>query len=86
MVITGDPTQIDLPLGVKSGLKDALEILPKIKGVEIVHFTESDVVRHDMVTRIVKAYRARDMRLTDQPLKKKKEQTNSADGNEDKDA
>ncbi len=66
MVITGDPSQIDLPFGAKSGLKDALEILPKIKGVEIVHFTEEDVVRHDLVTRIVKAYNKRDAQLPQQ--------------------
>ncbi len=60
MVVTGDPSQIDLPFGAKSGLKDALEILPKIKGCDIVHFSEEDVVRHDMVTRIVKAYNRRD--------------------------
>ena len=60
MVITGDPSQIDLPFGAKSGLKDALEILPKVKGVEIIEFGEEDVVRHDMVTRIVKAYNKRD--------------------------
>ncbi len=59
MVITGDPSQIDLALGVKSGLKDALEILPKIKGVEVVRFGEEDVMRHDLVTRIVKAYNRR---------------------------
>ena len=63
MVITGDPSQIDLPFGAKSGLKDALEILPKIRGVEIVNFTEEDVVRHDLVTRIVKAYNKRDGKL-----------------------
>ena len=40
MVITGDPSQIDLPFGAKSGLKDALEILPKIRGVEIIRFGE----------------------------------------------
>ena len=60
MVITGDPSQIDLPFGAKSGLKDALEILPKVKGVEIIEFGEEDVVRHDLVTRIVKAYNKRD--------------------------
>lgn len=64
MVITGDPTQIDLPFGAKSGLHDALEILPQLKGVTVVNFTEKDVVRHDMVTRIVTAYAARDMTLT----------------------
>jgi len=63
MVITGDPSQIDLPFGAKSGLKDALEILPKIRGVEIVRFGEEDVVRHDLVTRIVKAYNKRDAML-----------------------
>jgi len=63
MVITGDPSQVDLPFGAKSGLKDALEILPKIKGCEIIHFSEDDVVRHDMVTRIVKAYNKRDGKL-----------------------
>ena len=63
MVITGDPSQIDLPFGAKSGLKDALEILPKIRGVKIIQFGEEDVVRHDMVTRIVKAYNKRDAKL-----------------------
>lgn len=65
MVVTGDPTQIDLPFGAKSGLRDALEILPALKGVSVVNFTEKDVVRHDMVTRIVKAYRRRDGALSD---------------------
>ncbi len=66
MVITGDPSQIDLPFGAKSGLKDALEILPKIRGVEIIRFGEEDVVRHDLVTRIVKAYNRRDATLPPQ--------------------
>lgn len=63
MVITGDPSQVDLPFGAKSGLKDALEILPTIKDVEIIHFGEEDVVRHNLVTRIVKAYNRRDKDL-----------------------
>ncbi len=68
MAITGDPTQVDLPFGAKSGLKDALEILPSVAGVSIIRFAEEDVVRHDMVTRIVKAYNKRDgqrLRLSD---------------------
>ena len=65
MVITGDPSQIDLPFGAKSGLKDAMEILPKVRGVDIIRFGEEDVVRHDMVTRIVKAYNRRDAKLPD---------------------
>jgi phosphate starvation-inducible PhoH-like protein len=65
MVITGDPSQVDLPFGAKSGLRDALEILPKVKGVALIKFTDQDVVRHDMVTRIVRAYNKRDRTLTD---------------------
>jgi phosphate starvation-inducible protein PhoH and related proteins len=65
MVITGDPSQVDLPFGAKSGLKDAIEILPKVRGVDIIRFGEEDVVRHDMVTRIVKAYNRRDAKLPD---------------------
>ena len=72
MVITGDPSQIDLPFGAKSGLRDALEILPKIKGVDIVRFGEEDVVRHDLVTRIVKAYNHRDAKLTEKRAAAKK--------------
>ena len=58
MVITGDPTQIDLPRGVKSGLVSALEILKTVKGISFSVFTSNDVVRHHMVTRIIKAYEA----------------------------
>lgn len=60
MVITGDLSQVDLPLGAKSGLKDALEVLEEQPGIGTVHFTHRDVVRHDLVTRIVHAYDKRD--------------------------
>jgi phosphate starvation-inducible PhoH-like protein len=60
MVVTGDPTQIDLPTGAKSGLADALDALDGIEGVAMVRFTERDVVRHPLVARIVGAYDARD--------------------------
>ncbi len=60
MVVTGDLTQIDLPAGVKSGLADALEILKNTDGVSTITFNRDDVVRHDLVTRIVSAYDARD--------------------------
>jgi len=60
MVVTGDLSQIDLPCGVHSGLADALEILDGVKGVARVNFTSRDVVRHDLVARIVEAYDARD--------------------------
>ena len=60
MVVTGDLTQVDLPRGTKSGLEDALETLDDVKGVGRVNFTHRDVVRHDLVTRIVEAYDKRD--------------------------
>lgn len=56
MAVTGDLSQIDLPLGVPSGLKEAVKVLRGVKGVDIIEFGESDVVRHPLVTRIVKAY------------------------------
>jgi phosphate starvation-inducible PhoH-like protein len=56
MVITGDPTQIDLPGGRRSGLLDAAEVLRGVEGIGFVYFNETDVVRHPLVQRIVKAY------------------------------
>ncbi|MCI4664649.1 MAG: PhoH family protein [Neomegalonema sp.] len=60
MVITGDPSQIDLPRGIRSGLDDALATLDGVKGVAIARMTDSDVVRHPLVARIVQAYARRD--------------------------
>jgi phosphate starvation-inducible protein PhoH and related proteins len=60
MVVTGDPTQVDLPPGARSGLADALEALEGIESVAVVRFTAQDVVRHPLVARIVGAYEARD--------------------------
>jgi phosphate starvation-inducible protein PhoH and related proteins len=56
MVITGDPSQIDLPLGVTSGLDDALSILEGVSGIGITAFQTADIVRHALVGRIVAAY------------------------------
>jgi phosphate starvation-inducible protein PhoH and related proteins len=56
MIITGDPTQIDLPPGQKSGLIEAVSLLSTVEGVGHVTFGHADVVRHDLVRRIVKAY------------------------------
>lgn len=56
MVITGDVTQIDLPSGCRSGLKDAVRILKNIDGIANISFTEKDVVRHKLVQDIIKAY------------------------------
>lgn len=55
-VVTGDITQIDLPRDKKSGLKSAHRILKGISGIEFINLTEKDVVRHELVQRIIKAY------------------------------
>jgi phosphate starvation-inducible PhoH-like protein len=56
MAVTGDPSQIDLPVGKKSGLEEAIALLADVEGIEIVRFTSEDVVRRDLVARIVDAY------------------------------
>ena len=56
----GDPSQTDLPNNQKSGLNDAVETLADVEGVRFVRLTAQDVVRHDLVTRIVNAYDVRD--------------------------
>lgn len=55
-VITGDVTQVDLPAGKRSGLIEAERILSNLEGIEFVYFTEKDVVRHQLVQMIIKAY------------------------------
>lgn len=55
-VVTGDVTQIDLPMSKKSGMKEAMRILKNIEGIETVHFTERDVVRNPLVQKIIRAY------------------------------
>lgn len=59
-VVTGDLTQTDLPRHVKSGLRDALEVLRDVNGISFTFFESKDVVRHPLVARIVNAYDARD--------------------------
>ena len=59
-VVTGDVTQIDLPNGQMSGLRNATEVLQNVKGVSFTHFTPKDVVRHQLVQRIVRAYEEND--------------------------
>jgi len=56
IVVTGDPTQIDLPNGTQSGLKEAINILKNIPEVAFVHFDKNDVVRHRLVGKIINAY------------------------------
>jgi phosphate starvation-inducible PhoH-like protein len=55
-VVTGDVTQIDLPRGQISGLVEALSILKSVEGLAIVNFSDEDVIRHPLVSRIVRAY------------------------------
>jgi phosphate starvation-inducible PhoH-like protein len=56
MIVTGDPSQVDLPAGQTSGLHEALRLLAKVEGIAHVVFTSQDVIRHELVARIVEAY------------------------------
>lgn len=60
MIITGDMTQVDLPRGTQSGLREALRILGGIEGISVVNLTQTDIARHKLVTKIVKAYETSD--------------------------
>jgi len=60
MIVTGDPSQVDLPKGVRSGLVEALDILGQVEGVGFVRMNKSDIVRHKLVTKIVEAYESTD--------------------------
>ena len=60
VVVTGDITQIDLPSGTMSGLKEARKVLDGVEGIRFSYFTEIDVVRHELVKRIIKAYESYD--------------------------
>ena len=66
-VITGDITQIDLPSGRRSGLVEAMDVVGKIEGIAFVHFNERDVVRHNLVQQIIKAYDEFDASQTARP-------------------
>ena len=60
VVVTGDITQVDLPSGTTSGLKEAQRVLKGVEGIRFNYFTEVDVVRHELVKRIIRAYEAFD--------------------------
>jgi phosphate starvation-inducible PhoH-like protein len=62
VVVTGDVTQVDLPVGRASGLAEARQLLDGVEGISFCHFTEVDVVRHPLVQKIVVAYEERDER------------------------
>jgi phosphate starvation-inducible protein PhoH and related proteins len=72
MAVTGDLSQVDLPPGMQSGLSDALDTLQGVDGIAVVHFNEGDVVRHALVSRIVRAYDQRDRKRQAQRAKKER--------------
>ena len=59
-IITGDETQVDLPHKQPSGLLHALAVLRGVKGIEIVKLDDKDVIRHELVRKIIKAYKQND--------------------------
>ncbi|MDF0720285.1 PhoH family protein [Kaistella sp. PBT33-4] len=65
-IITGDPSQVDLPLRQKSGLKEAMRILNEVKEIGFVHLTEEDVVRHPVVRKIINAYTTEEKRVKEE--------------------
>src|SRR3974390_1448104 len=67
-VITGDITQIDLPSARRSGLLEAIDVLKNVQGLSFVYFDESDVVRHHLVQRIIRAYDEHKVKLEEQQL------------------
>jgi phosphate starvation-inducible protein PhoH and related proteins len=67
MVVTGDPSQTDLPDGQVSGLEDALDRLEAVPDIGVARFTNEDIVRHPLVTRILQAYDAPTPAVVDQP-------------------
>lgn len=71
-VVTGDATQIDLPSAKKSGLIHATEILKNVKGIAITKLSEKDVVRHELVQRIIKAYEKAEVMQKEKEERKKK--------------
>lgn len=62
MAVTGDLTQVDLPSGVYSGLREAVNLLRSVDGVAVKHFDKQDIVRHPLVSRIVAAYEKQDQK------------------------
>jgi phosphate starvation-inducible PhoH-like protein len=80
MAVTGDMSQVDLGPGEKSGLHDACDLLAEMDGVSFVRFTDADVVRHHMVTRIVRAYEARDAKRRERRERESAPRGDQSDG------
>ena len=84
MIITGDMTQIDLPKECRSGLKEALKILKGVEGISVIELTKKDIVRHQLVTRIVNAYEAYDKHQEEEHRKRvEKQRRDSLENNDD---
>lgn len=84
MIITGDMTQIDLPKECRSGLKEALKILKGVEGISVIELTKKDIVRHQLVTRIVNAYEAYDKHQEEEHRKRiEKSKRDARKNNED---
>jgi phosphate starvation-inducible PhoH-like protein len=79
MVVNGDLTQIDLPIGRRSGLQDAVDVLRGVEGIGFAYFGGEDVVRHPLVQRIVRAYEHYgEMNGTGRQMALKLDETNGA--------
>lgn len=65
-IITGDPTQIDLPMRQKSGLQEAMRILKDVNEIGFIHLTEEDVVRHPIVRKIIQSYNKEEQRMREE--------------------
>ncbi len=80
MVITGDLSQVDLPPGTRSGLRDALDTLEGVVGIRVVRFDKRDVVRHPLVAAIVDAYEQRAAAEGDTRRERRREQAQAGGG------
>jgi phosphate starvation-inducible PhoH-like protein len=82
IVITGDITQIDLPPDKTSGLRDAMRVLDAVPDIAICSLTSKDVVRHELVSRIIDAYEKRENkpRAVKEPAEKRKPQASGVKG------
>ena len=78
-VVTGDLTQVDLPRGQRSGLREARDVLTGVRGIAFTEFLKEDVVRHPLVARIVEAYDEMSARRAAQAAAKKLEESNDAE-------
>lgn len=78
MVVNGDLSQVDLPRGVVSGLRDALDTLKGVNGISAVAFSANDVVRHGLVAKIVRAYEQRNKRERENDREENRDHENNA--------